>query len=207
MGDSYSTYKGYIPSGYQSYYSDERIEQPVVNGVDKTWWKILANQKQLQIFNDSFSGSTICTTVREQLTIETSFVKRMDKYLGADYFTKNKIDTIILFGGTNDSWIDAPIGELLFDDWNDTNLKSVIPAFCYLLYSVKKIQGNPYVFLVINSDLKEDITEKLVEACEWYKVDYVQLKEIDKQNGHPTVLGMQQIAQQIENVWANKECI
>lgn len=207
MGDSYSTYKGYIPSGYQSYYSDERIEQPVVNGVDKTWWKILANQKQLQIFNDSFSGSTICTTVREQLTIETSFVKRMDKYLGADYFTKNKIDTIILFGGTNDSWIDAPIGELVFDDWNDTNLKSVIPAFCYLLYSVKKIQGNPYVFVVINSDLKEDITEKLVEACEWYKVDYVQLKEIDKQNGHPTVLGMQQIAQQIEIVWANKECI
>lgn len=36
MGDSYSTYDGYIPKGYHFYYSDERNEEPIVNGVEKT---------------------------------------------------------------------------------------------------------------------------------------------------------------------------
>ena len=40
MGDSYSTYRGYIPEGYYFYYSDERKENPIVKGVEKTWWNI-----------------------------------------------------------------------------------------------------------------------------------------------------------------------
>ncbi|MBQ6902581.1 MAG: hypothetical protein IJN71_06195, partial [Oscillospiraceae bacterium] len=66
IGDSYSTYEGYIPEGYDFYYSDERKDNPIVNGVEKTWWNMLANENNLNIIlNDSFSGSTICNTVRE----------------------------------------------------------------------------------------------------------------------------------------------
>ena len=39
MGDSFSTYAGYNPDGYRSFYGDERVEAPIVGGVEKTWWK------------------------------------------------------------------------------------------------------------------------------------------------------------------------
>ena len=44
MGDSYSTYGGYIPEGYNTYYSDERAAAPVVKGVEKTWWSLAAKE-------------------------------------------------------------------------------------------------------------------------------------------------------------------
>ena len=104
MGDSYSTYEGYIPKGYRFYYSDQRKENPIVKGVEKTWWNILANENNLNIMlNDSFSGSTICNTVREILTVESSFVSRIDKYIAEKVFTENKINTMFIFGGTNDT--------------------------------------------------------------------------------------------------------
>ena len=196
MGDSYSTYKGYIPEEYGSYYSDERKEEPVVKGVEKTWWRILANENNLNIvLNDSFSGSTICNTVRETLSIESSFISRIDKYTAENFFDENKIDTMFIFGGTNDSWIDAPIGNLKYSDWTDDELKCALPAFCYLIEKAKKAVQD--IIVIINTDLKEEITNGFREACEKNKVKYLYLKEIDKENGHPTELGMKQISKQV----------
>ena len=196
MGDSYSTYKGYIPEGYSYYYSDERTETPIVKGVEKTWWNILANENNLNIIlNDSFSGSTICNTVRESLTVESSFVSRIDKYIVEKFFDKNTIDTMFIFGGTNDSWIDAPIGNLKYSDWNIDELKCVLPAFCYLINRAKKVARN--IIVIINTDLKEEIASGFIEACEKNEVKYLSLKEIDKENGHPTELGMKQIFKQV----------
>jgi hypothetical protein len=94
IGDSYSTYKGYIPEGNHFFYSDEKTENPIIKGVEKTWWSILANENNLNIvMNDSFSGSTICNTVREELTVESSFVSRIDKYIEKNFFEENKINT------------------------------------------------------------------------------------------------------------------
>ena len=95
MGDSYSTYKGYNPEGYHVYYSDERTAAPVVSGAEKTWWKIFEKENNLNIvLNDSFSGSTICNTVREALTVESSFVSRIDRYISESFFTENEINTM-----------------------------------------------------------------------------------------------------------------
>ncbi len=196
MGDSYSTYEGYIPKGYRFYYSDERKEKPIVGGVEKTWWRILANENNLNVIcNDSFSGSTICNTVRETFTIETSFVSRLDKYIAENFFAENKINTMLIFGGTNDSWIGAPVGNLIYSDWTDDALKCVLPAFCYLISRAKEVVEE--VIVIINTDLKQEITEGFVEACEKNEINYLRLKEIDKENGHPTELGMKQISEQV----------
>ncbi|MBE6871777.1 MAG: hypothetical protein E7491_07465 [Ruminococcaceae bacterium] len=196
MGDSYSTYKGYIPNGYGAYYSDERKDAPVISGVEKTWWRILAKENELNILlNDSFSGSTICNTVREALTIESSFVSRMDKYIANNFFAENKIGTMFIFGGTNDSWINAPIGNLKYSDFRAEELTCVLPAFCYLICRAKKVVED--ILVIINTDLKEEITSGFIEACENLHVKYLYLKEIDKQNGHPTELGMRQISKQV----------
>lgn len=196
MGDSYSTYEGYIPEGYLFYYSDGRKDSPIVKGVEKTWWKIFSNKNNLNIvFNDSFSGSTICNTVRESLSVESSFVNRIDKYISEKFFIENKIDTMFIFGGTNDSWIDAPVGKLKYSDWTAEDLKCVLPAFCYLIDRAKKTVED--VIVIINTDLKQEITTGFVEACEKNEIKYLCLKEIDKENGHPTELGMKQISEQV----------
>ena len=196
IGDSYSTYKGYIPEGYNSYYSDERTAEPVVAGVEKTWWRILARENQLDIvMNDSFSGSTVCNTVRETLTVESSFISRIDKYIGSGFFDESKIDLMLIFGGTNDSWIDAPIGELKYAGQTSEELKRVLPAFCYLIGKARTVAEK--VVVIINSDLKEEITCGFCEACETLGVKYLRLEGIDKKNGHPTELGMEQIAEQV----------
>ena len=196
MGDSYSTYAGYNPEGYNCYYSDTRESAPVVKGVEKTWWKRLEQENNLNIvMNDSFSGSTVCNTVREALTVESSFVSRMDKYIAEKFFDDNKIDTMLIFGGTNDSWIDAPIGALQYSDWTDADLKCVLPAFCYLIAKVKRLVAD--VLVILNTDLKPEITNGFIAACEKNGIRYLCLKEIDKENGHPTEKGMQQICAQV----------
>ena len=196
IGDSYSTYEGCIPEGYHAYYTDERKEAPIVHGAEKTWWRLLAKENSLNIVvNDSFSGSTICNTVREALSVESSFVSRIDKYIAENFFTENRIDTVFIFGGTNDSWIDSPVGELKYSDWTADDLKCVLPAFCYLIDKAKKVVED--IIVIINTDLKQEISEGFKQACEKNNVVCLCLKEIDKENGHPTELGMEQICQQV----------
>lgn len=196
MGDSYSTYSGYIPKEYLAYYSDMRKDAPIVRGAEKTWWHMLADENNLNIImNDSYSGSTICNTVRENLPLESSFVNRIDKYTAENFFKENDIDTILIFGGTNDCWTNAPIGSLKYSDWTADELKCLLPAFCYLIHSAKKAAND--VIVIINTNLKEEITAGFIEACEKYEVKYLCLKAIDKENGHPTELGMKQITEQV----------
>ena len=196
IGDSYSTYRGYNPEGYNCYYSDERTAEPVVRGVDKTWWRILARERDLNIvLNDSFSGSTVCNTVRKVLTVESSFVSRIDKYIESGFFAENKIDLALIFGGTNDSWIDAPVGSLKYSDFTADELKCVLPAFCYLVSKLKEVTAE--VVVIVNSNLKEEITCGFTEACETLGVKCLRLDKIDKQNGHPTESGMEEIAAQV----------
>lgn len=197
MGDSYSTYTGYIPEGYNSYYGDNRKDNPIVNGVDKTWWRILANENNLNIvLNDSYSGSTVCNTVREGFKLDTSFINRIDKYIADGFFAENDIDTMFIFGGTNDSWIDAPIGNVKYSDRTNEDLKCVLPAFCHLIERSKTVVEN--IVVIINTGLKPSISEGFAEACKNYDVACLRLENIDKENGHPTVTGMKQISEQVE---------
>ena len=196
MGDSYSTYEGYIPDGYRFYYSDERKDKPIVNGVEKTWWNRVADENDLNVvLNDSFSGSTICNTVKENYSVESSFVSRIDQYIAEEGFADRKIDTMFIFGGTNDSWIDAPVGNLKYSDWTADELKCVLPAFCYLINRARTIA--PDIIVIINTGLKQEIIEGFIKVCEKNGVRYLCLKEIDKENGHPTELGMRQISGQV----------
>ena len=71
-----------------------------------------------------------------------------------------------------------------------------MPAFCYLIDKAKSVVEN--VIVIINTGLMEEITKGFIEACEKNKITYARLTEIDKENGHPTELGMLQISKQVE---------
>ena len=199
FGDSYSTFKDYIPENYAVYYHKD-ADYTDVNSVEDTWWhKLITETDSKLIMNDSWSGSTICHTGynNSNCSETSSFVYRLNKYISDGYFKKNKIDTVFVFGGTNDSWAGSPIGELKYSDWKNEELFMFLPAFTYFLNRLKETLPDARIICVINTELRFEITNGMIEASEHYGVDCIKLKDIDKTSGHPTIKGMEQIKNQI----------
>ena len=199
LGDSYSTFEGYIPEGYAAYYKKAGREETDVTSVKETWWHgVLTETKSTLIRNCSYSGTTICNTgYNGRDCSDNSFISRFDKLATENYFSENKIDTFFLFGGTNDSWADSPIGETVYSGWSKEDLFSVLPAFCYLTCKIRNTLPDAKIFCVLNTELKQKIEDGFGGACGKYGIDVIKLCNIDKRNGHPTIKGMKQIKEQI----------
>ncbi|MBR6523433.1 MAG: hypothetical protein IKT39_02330 [Clostridia bacterium] len=199
LGDSYSTFEGFLPEGYAAYYKKAGRPETDVDKVNQTWWHGLLSQTgSVLIRNCSWSGTTICNTgYNGRDCTDNSFVARFDKLAGEGFFTENKIDTFFLFGGTNDSWADSPVGQTMYTGFEKEDLFSVLPAFCYLVDKISRTLPDAKVFCILNTELKQEIEEGICEVCEKYNIDVIKLCEIDKNSGHPTISGMKQIKQQV----------
>ena len=117
---------------------------------------------------------------------------------------ENKIDTLFLFGGTNDSWSNAPLGEKKDADWTKEDLYCVLPAFSYLINVLKTRLPEVKVYCILNTWLKPEIAEYYTAVCEANQVDAIKLHDIDKICGHPTTLGMASIKEQVLDHISNK---
>ncbi len=200
LGDSYSTFEGYIPQGYVAYYTNAGREGNDVDQVGQTWWhQLLTETNSTLLKNCSYSGTTICNTGYDgRDCTDISFIARFDKLVAENYFKENTVNTFFLFGGTNDSWANSPIGEMMYSDWKKEDLFSVLPAFCYLIHQIRINLPDTRVVCILNTpELKSVINEKFKEACEKYNINSIQLDDIDITRGHPTVKGMTQIKDQI----------
>ncbi len=197
FGDSYSTFEGFIPEGYAIYYT----QVPQVEGIDVTdvsecWWHLLSSDLGFRIVtNDSWSGSTVCFTGYDGDCRDSSFVTRLEKYISDGHFEKNGIDTVFVFGGTNDSWADSPIGEV--DDSSDGALFSVRPAIRFFMRRLREAFDGRVV-VIINTELKEEITECLASEGAAIGGVVVRLSDINKISGHPGKIGMRQIYEQVK---------
>lgn len=202
FGDSYSTYCGHVPKGYAYYYSpDGTPERPVKKmRLDKVWWqRLMALDDDARLIrNDSWSGSTISYTGWDgDTSLTSSFIYRFRTLKNQGFFENNRIDTVLIFGGTNDSWVPAPLGKMKFSDWKEEDLFSAFPAICHFIYSIKSELPHGRIVFIVNNDIKSEIIDCIKTAGEYYKIDVVCLNGIDKQYGHPTVLGMEQICNQV----------
>lgn len=207
FGDSYSTFRGYIPEKYSPWYSEGgKPEQTDVFRVEDTWWHSLASELSLNIVrNDSWSGSTLAHFIPpegSQFPFRPSFIERFEG-LVKDGFFNEKIDTVMVFGCTNDSWKDLPLGEIKFDDFKENDLHSVCSAICYFTKRLKEVLPEANIILIINTGLKPEITRAMKEAAEFYGTFYVELENIGKQSGHPNVQGMIQIKEQVKSFIEN----
>lgn len=193
LGDSYSTFENYTqPKGNAIwYFSKPDLQQTDVEDVNETWWHIIIKDNNLKLDkNNSYSGSTICNTGYNGADYsDRSFISRMDN-LGCP-------DLIFIFGATNDSWANSPIGEFVWSDWTDEQLKSFRPALSYMLHFMTRRYPNTELLYIINDGLKPEITSSIIEACKFYNVPYLMLKDIKKTAGHPNKEGMKQIAKQV----------
>ena len=200
FGDSYSTYAGHIPQGYAVYYSGKKETPPDLMDVSETWWhQVMSETGSELILNNSWSGSTICYTGYngKDCSQSSSFIYRLNKLIDEGFFKENKIDTVFVFGGTNDSWANSPLGELKYESWEKDDLYSVLPAVCYFLDRLKRELPNARIICVINSELKPEIIDGLRVASEHYGALGIELHDIEKIKGHPTAKGMESIKDQV----------
>ena len=202
FGDSYSTHKDYIPAEYSCYYSDEGRgpENPVTKMRAKdTWWgRLLGRDDARLIHNNSWSGSTVgYTGYAGDCSATNSFIYRYHTLYASGFFDENKIDTILVFGSTNDSWSNAPLGELQYEGWEKQNLFSVLPAITYFMDTLKRNHPSARIIFIANCGIKPEIIKGMELAAKRIGVECLALHDIDKMNGHPTVLGMEQIYTQL----------
>lgn len=201
LGDSYSTFKGCISPECEHWYDENPRGVNGVNRVEQTWWHQLISQTDTEmLLNSSWSGTTICHTGYSGDCSERSFVGRLERLIENGYFDHNTADTIIVFGGTNDSWADSPIGDLMYADWKREDLFSVLPATCYLIYRLQQVQPQARIVVIVNTELKPAIADGLVAASAHYGVECVVMRELDKLNGHPSITGMTQIKDQLVEI-------
>ena len=188
LGDSYSTFIGIIPTNYATFYPNDRND---VTEIGQTWWSLYIKARGHSLEkNDSWGGTTICGTGYGRMdSSRNNFISRVDS-LGNP-------DLIFVFGGTNDDWANSPIGEYQYSDWTKEDCKNFRPALACLIDMLKKRYPNAEICFIMNSELKEPVNESMREVCKHYNVKLVELHDIEKQNGHPSINGMKSICEQL----------
>lgn len=192
LGDSYSTFEGYIPEGNVSWYANTAWENRTdVTDVRQTWWWQLISEGDYKLgVNDSYSGSTISFTgYNNEDYADRSFLTRLP-HLGSP-------DILLIFGGTNDSWTGGPMGEFVYDKLTRGHLYEFRPALGKLLKEAQNRYPGTRIIFIVNTELKSEITESIEKICKYYEIDCIRLHDIDKLSGHPSVKGMKQIKEQV----------
>jgi hypothetical protein len=188
LGDSYSTFQGYNPENYNPFYPDANND---VKEVEQTWWSLYIKAKGYKLEqNNSWGGTTICNTGYFGRDASASSFNARADMLGDP-------DIIFVFGGTNDAWSGAPVGEYKYSDWTKEDCKYFRPALACLLDSLQKLYPKAKLYSILNSELREDINESMRVVCQHYNVQLIELHDIDKQNGHPSISGMKSISDQL----------
>ncbi len=192
FGDSYSTFENYLSCDTNAvWYFQGKQKKTDVTDVEQTWWHMLLKEKGWKLeCNNSFSGSTICYTgYRKEDYQNRSFHNRL-RYLGSP-------DIILVFGATNDCWAKSPIGDYKYSDWTKKDLYSFRPAMAAMCDGLKKRYPNVDIYFIMNCDLTETITTSCRTICNHYGIPMIELHDVDKINGHPSIKGMKTIAEQV----------
>lgn len=96
IGDSISSYTGFVPSGYASHYPNVASGITVV---EKTWWHPLCTETDMELLtNASWSGSYVCGNA----TSTTSALAACSSKRVSDIGAKGTPDIIVCYIGIND---------------------------------------------------------------------------------------------------------
>lgn len=190
LGDSYSTFEGHVtPSSNDVWYKLPPHNFIDVTDVRQMWWHQVQDSLNWELDrNNSFSGSVLCNYDTTSYYGPHSFIRRADD-LGTP-------DVILVFGGTNDLWQNAPLGDFQYDDWTDEDLCSFRPGLAYLCQKLKTVYPFATVYFMIDMGLGQELTDSFHTVIEHYQMNYVDLYDIEKDWGHPTAAGMKSIASQ-----------
>ena len=190
IGDSISTYSGYLPSGYATYYPKGDVQS-----VDDTWWmKIIKKGHMVLGQNCAWSGSKVTgdgtSTSSAAAGCSTARINDLAK--------NGTPDIVIVYIGTNDlrngtamgAWTK---GEAIPTDSSD--VATMAEAYALMVYKVMNTYKNAHVFccsipeakrvngqpittypLVTSADLTfYDLNDKIKEVCDALGATYIDL--------------------------------
>ncbi len=202
LGDSYSTYFGWVPSDYNFWYADNGNEcENNITSVKQTWWHLLSKETGLELLhNCSSSGSTICNTGYNNTDASTtSFIHRMKRELGENRTEDRQPDVLLVFGGTNDFWAGSPIGKVQHENWDSESLKQFAPALAYLFHYLRIWNPNSKIYSIVNDEITNEYRTVMAQVAKHYEIEQILLHAIEKENGHPNINGMIEIKNQVRD--------
>lgn len=216
LGDSYSTFEAHMsPAINECWYfpenSPRRNKVNDVTTVEQTWWKLLIKDLGATLVqNNSYSGATIAFRgyVRQQENANDGHSLRPGH--NADFSPRSFItravnladsigaaDVILVFGGTNDSWADTPVGTYQWGKWSRADLFTFRPAMARLCHDLQELYPTSRVIFIINDGLRSEVVESIHTISAYYGMEHIDLQGIEKQSGHPSQKGMRAIADQV----------
>ena len=217
LGDSYSTYQGWIDAGVD--FGGGGYEYPQskydLTSVNDTWWKQFEQRTGTALEqNNSISGTCMSyiSLNGKGETKTVSFANRVTKMRSANLF--------IIEGGTNDftggrtTYTNATdpsingkpiVGEYMWDGFEADmpEYRFVRPTVAYLIYYLQyKYPGCTVVFMA-NNEIPQVGKESFRVICEHYGAIYYEMHDIEKTSGHPVKAGMAAIADQLTDALVN----
>lgn len=198
FGDSYSSHADFIPSGHIPCYNlaDER-EWYRLDKTEMWWYRLSELVGGNIILNASGGGSAISYSGWHGHDPAYSFIGRFERFQREGFFKENKVDSLILFGGTNDFWIPSPLGEPKSENITEEDKKFVLPAIAFLLNKIKEVLPDTRVLILENDVLEGPIVDTLDYEAGRHGFEVIKLKDISKIDSHPDREGMKTIANQI----------
>jgi hypothetical protein len=183
IGDSISTFTGYIPDGYPSWYPHENDRSSDVVSVNDTWWKKLIDAtNSTLVVNASASGSTASNDY-------IGFSPRVSM-LGNS-------DVIIVALGTNDSGRSIPIGNIDFNA-ESYDLSQFAPA--YIKGIKDTIASHPYARIIcLAFDMGTEYQNAIKTIAGHYNLEYIYVGDIS--DVHPNKAEMQAVYEKIYNTY------
>lgn len=230
LGDSISTFQGYIPAGYYDFFPGNGQ----VNAVEDTWWQIVAGDLGLTLcVNGSSSGATVVgdsTGTENPQCACNEF--RTSNLAGPEGACP---DVIIVYLGTNDLLEAVPLGDndgmsevkagkidtfsdayTLMLDKLQANYPSARIYCCTLLQIGTYGTQTPYVEMVNGEQLtSEDYGEVITRIAKNKGLSVIDLhncgvtiknlQEMTSDGVHPTAAGMRQIAAAVKETLAGEQ--
>lgn len=142
LGDSISTYDGWIPEGFNVFYPFDGE----LTDVSQTWWKSLIEETGMELCaNNSSSGST-CSG--DSLSIDDPMFGCSDGRLSFLVGSQGRLpDVIVIYMGTNDLLKGVPIGDndgtKLVEEGNVENFSD---AYCLMLDKLASYYPTAQIF-------------------------------------------------------------
>lgn len=229
LGDSISTYQGCNPVGYYAFYP----EYGEVKEAEDTWWRIVADDMDLEIYvNGSSSGATVAGDSDGTEDPQCACNELRTNDLAGPGGTCP--DGIIVYLGSNDLLKAVPLGD---NDGTSVVLGGEVASFsdAYTLM-LDKLQANyplaqiycctllqvgdygtqtPYVEFVNGADLTAadygEVITRIAENRGFPVIDLyncgVTIENLQEMTGdglHPTAEGMKRIAEAVKEVLAGE---
>lgn len=198
LGDSFSSFAGTVDPESNDIWHYENIG---VTSAEQMWWhKVATEMGWVLEKNNSFSGSLICNLDVSNYYGPHSYLRRMDN-LGNP-------DVIFIFGGTNDLYNRAPLGDFVYSDWTEEQLCTFRPAVAYLLDAMKQQYPKAKLYFLVDMNLcindtsidnetRQAFLDSMHQIAAHYDVECIDLFDIHKSSWHPNEQGQNDIYRQV----------